>query len=323
MPIHQNPDGTWQWGKSGKKYKKKADAIKQMQAIFANGYREPKQKKKAFYKLASDEFWNPNNYMQFPANATKQQIAYVNDYNKKLAYRIALARQESSLRPGIVNGKAYGLTQVQPQAIAELVRNNKLPANITAESLVNNPERAMYVADVYQRHINRPGYRIFTNDDGTREIGRQPIAEINTINNPAISYYRYTRGRNKHANKVFALRGTKGVTPEQIKAMTEQSLAMQDDRVQKFMVHYNDELKRIPVYGQTNTYTAPRIPTKKPTVKTPAVKPQLYKAVKGDTVYGIWKNRFKHIPWNDFHNKWLKLNKSDTLVAGKQYNLNF
>lgn len=38
MPLHQNQDGTWQWGKSGKKYKKKEDAIKQMKAIFANGY---------------------------------------------------------------------------------------------------------------------------------------------------------------------------------------------------------------------------------------------------------------------------------------------
>ena len=40
MPLHQNQDGTWQWGKSGKKYKKKEDAIKQMKAIFANGYVE-------------------------------------------------------------------------------------------------------------------------------------------------------------------------------------------------------------------------------------------------------------------------------------------
>ena len=40
MPLHQNEDGTWQWGKSGKKYKKKEDAIKQMKAIFANGYIE-------------------------------------------------------------------------------------------------------------------------------------------------------------------------------------------------------------------------------------------------------------------------------------------
>ena len=42
MPIHKNPDGTWQWGKSGKKYKNKEDAIKQMKAIFANGYVEKK-----------------------------------------------------------------------------------------------------------------------------------------------------------------------------------------------------------------------------------------------------------------------------------------
>ena len=42
MPIHKNPDGTWQWGKSGKKYKNKEDAVKQMKAIFANGYVEKK-----------------------------------------------------------------------------------------------------------------------------------------------------------------------------------------------------------------------------------------------------------------------------------------
>lgn len=50
MPLHQNEDGTWQWGKSGKKYKKKQDAIKQMKAIFASGYVE----KKASYKSYTD-----------------------------------------------------------------------------------------------------------------------------------------------------------------------------------------------------------------------------------------------------------------------------
>lgn len=71
MPIHQNPDGTWQWGKSGKKYKNKEDAVRQMQAIFANGYREPKQEKtaKLLYKLAAinrDDYFNRklfNNYV--------------------------------------------------------------------------------------------------------------------------------------------------------------------------------------------------------------------------------------------------------------------
>ena len=42
MPIHKNPDGTWQWGRSGKKYKNREDAVKQMKAIFANGYVEKK-----------------------------------------------------------------------------------------------------------------------------------------------------------------------------------------------------------------------------------------------------------------------------------------
>jgi hypothetical protein len=40
MPLHQNPDGTWQYGTHGKKYPKKADAVKQMQAILASGYKE-------------------------------------------------------------------------------------------------------------------------------------------------------------------------------------------------------------------------------------------------------------------------------------------
>ncbi len=277
------------------------------------------------YKEAAQIFWNPPKYMQFPANATKQQIAYVNDYNKKLAYRIALARQESSLRPNIVNGKAFGLTQVQQQAIDQLTRNKKLPAGITAQSLVGNPQRAMYVSDVYQRHINRPGMRIFTNKDGTRQIGREPIAEINTIDNPALSYFRYTRGRNKYANKLFALKGTKGVTPQQIRAMTQQSMAMNDDRVKKFMVHYNNELKNIPVYGQPVAKPAVN-PVKSKNVQTAAPKPvsnSLYKAVSGDSVYSIWKNRFKHIPWKQFQNQWIKRNGSNKLIAGKQYNMSF
>lgn len=277
------------------------------------------------YKEAVQQTWKPPKYMQFPANATKQQIAYVNDYNKKLAYRIALARQESSLRPNIVNGKAFGLTQVQQQAIDQLTRNKKLPASITAQSLLGNPQRAMYVADVYQRHINRPGVRIFTNKDGTRQIGREPIAEINTIDNPALSYFRYTRGRNKYANKLFALKGTKGVTPQQIRAMTQQSMAMNDDRVKKFMVHYNNELKNIPVYGQAapNPIGAAGNIKSTRSVAPKPVSNSLYKAVSGDSVYSIWKNKFKHIPWKQFQNQWIKRNGSNKLIAGKQYNMSF
>ena len=48
MPIHHNSDGTWQWGKSGKKYRSRASAIKQMRAIFANGYRQKHDKKASF-----------------------------------------------------------------------------------------------------------------------------------------------------------------------------------------------------------------------------------------------------------------------------------
>lgn len=44
MPIHKNPDGTFQWGKSGKKYRSKKDAVKQMKAIFASGYTQGQTK---------------------------------------------------------------------------------------------------------------------------------------------------------------------------------------------------------------------------------------------------------------------------------------
>jgi hypothetical protein len=40
MPVHKNSDGTYQWGNHGKKYQRKSDAIKQMKAAFANGYKE-------------------------------------------------------------------------------------------------------------------------------------------------------------------------------------------------------------------------------------------------------------------------------------------
>lgn len=47
MPVHKNPDGTWQWGQSGKKYPTKQQAVKQAQAIYATGWTEkPKAKKK-------------------------------------------------------------------------------------------------------------------------------------------------------------------------------------------------------------------------------------------------------------------------------------
>lgn len=39
MPIHHLPNGKWKWGKHGKEYDTKAEAEKQMRAIFANGYK--------------------------------------------------------------------------------------------------------------------------------------------------------------------------------------------------------------------------------------------------------------------------------------------
>lgn len=275
------------------------------------------------YKKAGQGSWTPPKYMQFPANATKAQISYVNDYNKKLAYRIALARQQSSMRPDIINGKAFGLTQVQQPAIEQLIANKKIPANITAQSLLGNPERAMYVADVYQRHINRPGVRIFKNKEGTRQLGREPITEINTVDNPALSYLRYTRGRNTHANKLFALKGKKGVTQRQINAMTQQALANRDHRVKKFMAHYNNELKNMPVYGKPAPIPSSYKPKNIQPVTAKPVNNALYKAVSGDSVYSIWKNKFKHIPWNQFQKQWIKRNGSTKLIAGKQYNMVF
>lgn len=38
MPVHKVPGG-WQWGSHGKVYKNKADAEKQGQAAYANGYK--------------------------------------------------------------------------------------------------------------------------------------------------------------------------------------------------------------------------------------------------------------------------------------------
>lgn len=43
MPIHK-VDGKWQWGKTGKVYKTKAEAERQATAIFASGWREKKRK---------------------------------------------------------------------------------------------------------------------------------------------------------------------------------------------------------------------------------------------------------------------------------------
>lgn len=42
MPIHKVTGG-WKWGKTGKVYKNKEDAEKQMRAIYASGYKEEKE----------------------------------------------------------------------------------------------------------------------------------------------------------------------------------------------------------------------------------------------------------------------------------------
>jgi hypothetical protein len=39
MPIHKTKSGKYKWGKSGKAYKSKKKAVKQMKAIFASGYK--------------------------------------------------------------------------------------------------------------------------------------------------------------------------------------------------------------------------------------------------------------------------------------------
>ncbi len=41
MPIHKVKGG-YKWGKSGHVYKNRNDAVKQMKAIFANGYKGKK-----------------------------------------------------------------------------------------------------------------------------------------------------------------------------------------------------------------------------------------------------------------------------------------
>ena len=41
MPVHKVKGG-YRWGKSGKVYKRKADAEKQARAIYASGYRKKK-----------------------------------------------------------------------------------------------------------------------------------------------------------------------------------------------------------------------------------------------------------------------------------------
>jgi len=38
MPVRHLKSGGWKWGKSGKVYKNKKDAVKQAQAIYASGY---------------------------------------------------------------------------------------------------------------------------------------------------------------------------------------------------------------------------------------------------------------------------------------------
>lgn len=42
MPIHKTKSGGYKWGKSGKTYKTRAGAERQMKAIFASGWREKK-----------------------------------------------------------------------------------------------------------------------------------------------------------------------------------------------------------------------------------------------------------------------------------------
>ena len=41
MPVHKVKGG-YKWGKSGKVYKRKADAEKQARAIYASGYKKKK-----------------------------------------------------------------------------------------------------------------------------------------------------------------------------------------------------------------------------------------------------------------------------------------
>ena len=54
MPIHKVPGG-WKWGKTGKVYKDKEDAERQMRAIYASGYKEEARPIKSFRQFLKEK----------------------------------------------------------------------------------------------------------------------------------------------------------------------------------------------------------------------------------------------------------------------------
>ena len=324
MPIHHNKDGTWQWGQAGKKYRSRKDALRQMRAIFANGYKEQQDKKASFQGASrascflaavasvgsygmvkkaakkvpnyhryfdpvqitrgqtisgiwdaqrkknslvpdlktftadwkaqnkgSDKLYYGNTYNKprYMPRKVVQPIAYlsygqdqskwdaIERENKRRAYFNALQMQQSKRDVNAIGGKnrvAFGLGQLQQNAIDAI--KQAVPGwgkNFTAASMLDNVQGSRYAIQKYTDLINRKATKL-------------NLDAINVVDHPQRSYYRYTWGPYAHYNYIKAKRAA-GVPQQELKKITEQSLALADtDRVAKFMNYYKNQLNLMP-----------------------------------------------------------------------------
>lgn len=145
MPVHKNPDGTYQFGKSGKKYSTLAKAKAQERAIYASGWRENSTEEEA----SSDEALpavaeqTMGRGEVFFAKHIENGLAQYGDVNVLILDDVLNKMDETfSGCPLFIGHRDYTITDCNDGAVGYVVKSflNKNDGAHWAEILVTKPE---------------------------------------------------------------------------------------------------------------------------------------------------------------------------------------
>ena len=140
MPVHKNPDGTYQFGKSGKKYPTLAKAKAQERAIYASGWRENSTEEETSIEPSEETMGRGELYF---AKHIENGLAQYGDVNVLILDDVLNKMDESfSGCPLFIGHRDYTITDCNDGAVGYVVKSflNKNDGAHWAEILVTHPE---------------------------------------------------------------------------------------------------------------------------------------------------------------------------------------
>lgn len=265
MPLHQNQDGTWQWGKSGKRYKKKEDAIKQMKAIFASGYKEGQSKQASYVEALNLIKQAAPNMKQIAAR--QRALAQINHTFPSIP-----KPDEAPYNRLSPEGYKRALDRIQAKAKQKFSPTVKVPYSTTPGSYNQNLFQAQLNALGQVESSDNPyavskdggavgGFQI--RQPALKELKRRKLIDqkvtredllkdpklsrrvaglywglVSKGKSPKVAYARYFHGPNDYTNAL-----KKGTIPE---STTEEQYAATVPRTGLYQSYYNHEKGNIP-----------------------------------------------------------------------------